>query len=116
MRDVRARVLLLALLGLSLVACTSDSRTSDGAGWPPGPPAVNAARATLLPTTVAALPSFDPERFTQLLGQLRGTPVVVNFWGSWCGPCRAEAPILREAAAQYGSNVQFLGVDTQEPS
>jgi cytochrome c biogenesis protein CcmG, thiol:disulfide interchange protein DsbE len=116
MRVVTRRSVILALLAWLLAGCTSGPPSSEGAGWPSGHPAVNAAQAPLLPTAVAALPSFDPQRFGQLMEQLRGTPVIVNFWGSWCGPCRAEAPILRDAAAQYGSKVQFLGVDTQEPS
>jgi cytochrome c biogenesis protein CcmG/thiol:disulfide interchange protein DsbE len=46
--------------------------------------------------------------------QLRGTPVVVNIWASWCGPCRAEATLLVQAAERYGHEVQFLGVDHED--
>jgi thiol-disulfide isomerase/thioredoxin len=45
----------------------------------------------------------------------RGKMVVVNFWGSWCAPCRAEAPTLAVAAQQYRSaGVDFLGVDVRD--
>ena len=73
-------------------------------------PAVNATDAPLLPTTVDALPPTDVAGFHELLGQLKGTPVVVNIWGSWCGPCISEAPMLT-TAARANPGVQFVGVD-----
>ena len=48
------------------------------------------------------------------LSALRGRPVVVNLWATWCGPCREEMPLLQSSYEQYGSTVQFLGVDTQD--
>lgn len=46
------------------------------------------------------------------LRALRGRPVVVNLWASWCDPCIFELPILQRAALKYGARVAFLGVNS----
>ena len=49
------------------------------------------------------------------LSAYRGSVVVINFWGSWCAPCRAEAPDLSALAANYGTRgVRFLGIDIRD--
>jgi thiol-disulfide isomerase/thioredoxin len=53
--------------------------------------------------------AFDAE-----LRALRGYPVVVNKWASWCGPCRDEFPIFQRVAPQLGRRVAFLGDDVND--
>ena len=79
------------------VACTGDPEQPT--------------RSPSLPTSVTELPTADVESFRALLEDLRGTPVVVNLWASWCEPCEREMPMLAQAA-RANPDVQFLGVDS----
>ncbi|HYI57073.1 MAG TPA: TlpA disulfide reductase family protein [Microlunatus sp.] len=46
--------------------------------------------------------------------ELTGKVVVLNVWGSWCGPCRAEAPDLQKASEQTAKTAQFVGLNTRD--
>jgi cytochrome c biogenesis protein CcmG/thiol:disulfide interchange protein DsbE len=52
--------------------------------------------------------------FTQRLAELRGHPVVVNQWASWCAPCRFEFPFFRDQAEKLRGRVAFLGVNSRD--
>jgi cytochrome c biogenesis protein CcmG, thiol:disulfide interchange protein DsbE len=54
------------------------------------------------------------DAYESRIASLRGYPVVVNVWASWCGPCRFEFPTLQKLSAAYGKKVAFLGVDKQD--
>ncbi|MDP1808534.1 MAG: TlpA disulfide reductase family protein [Actinomycetota bacterium] len=72
------------------------------------PPPVNT------PATPRPAPDFTIKLFsgrTISLKDFRGkTPVVLNFWASWCPPCRAEAPTLAKVSKRYEGKVKFLGI------
>jgi thiol-disulfide isomerase/thioredoxin len=53
----------------------------------------------------------DPDGAPQKLSQWRGKVLVVNFWATWCAPCREEIPVLSRAQNKYSSiGVQFVGI------
>lgn len=77
---------------------------------------------TTVETTVATepvnlAPDFtftDAEGNSYTLADFRGKPVLLNFWATWCGPCKAELPEFEEAYLEYGDRVQFIMVDMVE--
>jgi cytochrome c biogenesis protein CcmG/thiol:disulfide interchange protein DsbE len=80
-------------------------------GSPPELAALHAQSGRLLDGGVDA--------FEARLRELRGHPVVINKWASWCSPCRAEFPALQRVATDRGKQVAFLGLnsgDSRQPA
>ncbi len=66
------------------------------------------------PTLTWNMPDFtvvDMSGNEVQLSSYLGKPIVLNFWASWCGPCKSEMPEFQEVYAQYGGQIQFLMVN-----
>jgi thiol-disulfide isomerase/thioredoxin len=71
-----------------------------------------------MPNVGDGAPDFEytlSDGTTHRLSELRGKRVLLNFWATWCEPCRAEMPDLQQAADTYGDSVVILGVNKLEP-
>jgi cytochrome c biogenesis protein CcmG, thiol:disulfide interchange protein DsbE len=97
-----------------LAACGSDDDEPRSA-------AIQPAKLTGAPAPIAKLHSQGgqlldggADAFEQRLKRLRGYPVVVNKWASWCGPCRYEFPFLQKQAVKRARTVGFIGVDSND--
>lgn len=110
----RAASLLLLVLALVASACTGASETPRIAGVRPGVTLPPPSERPAAPDDVAPVLGADGEELG--VGDFAGKVVVLNFWASWCGPCREEQPELNEAARELGDDVAFLGVALQESS
>jgi thiol-disulfide isomerase/thioredoxin len=69
------------------------------------------------PQTNAKLPSVELKELnghTVNLADFRGKPILVNFWATWCGPCRIEIPMLNELHRKYGRDLVIVGISTDD--
>ena len=115
-----AAVALAAALVLTLAACGgSDDELDPGSAE--NAPDYTAALDEAPPKLAAfygegdgALRDGGAAALDAELERLRGTPVVINFWASWCGPCREEFPAFQEQAAERLDEIAFVGVDVDD--
>jgi cytochrome c biogenesis protein CcmG/thiol:disulfide interchange protein DsbE len=118
-RKAAAALVSALLLGaVALAGCASsssgnpDSRISAEQAKQPlkgAPPQLVSIRSQ-----ADQLLSGGKDAFDARLAQLKGIPVVVNKWASWCGPCRYEFPWFQSLAEQKGGQIAFLGVNSND--
>jgi thiol-disulfide isomerase/thioredoxin len=105
----------IALLVCLLAGCGASDEGSGGghanyakalAGAPPPLASLHRQSNDLLDGGVDA--------YESRIAALRGYPVVVNVWASWCGPCRFEFPLFQQVSAKYGKRVAFLAIDSED--
>ncbi|TDO39812.1 thiol-disulfide isomerase/thioredoxin [Paractinoplanes brasiliensis] len=116
---------LVLLVVAATAACTSDEPAvaspfagcdtliapPPSAAPPSAPqPAASAGGLALASLPDLTLPCFDGDDEVSLR-ELRG-PAVINLWASWCGPCRAELPVMQSLADRTTGRLTVLGVDT----
>ena len=109
---VRSALALVLVALLALAGCGADEPESR----PFDPSKLKGAPAPIAKLHNQANELLDGgvNAFEARLRQLRGHPVVVNKWASWCSPCRAEFPHFQEHATRLAKRVAFIGVDSND--
>jgi cytochrome c biogenesis protein CcmG/thiol:disulfide interchange protein DsbE len=101
---VHAAAVLSCALAVALAGCSSDQPAAAG-------PAIPFAK---LGDSADRVLDGSKASFKAELAALKGHPVVVNQWASWCGPCKFEFPFMRTMAKKYAGQVAFLGVNSND--
>lgn len=101
-----------AALGIAVVAIVGALGAAGDAAKAPGPTELRTGEGGVAPRF--ALPDLEDPATTVELDDRGGRPAVVNFWASWCLPCRREMPALQASYDEFGDRVAFIGVNHQD--
>jgi thiol-disulfide isomerase/thioredoxin len=113
-RQILVATLLVALLaGVVLAGCGSSNESSPGPDYEKALAGAPAPLAELYAQPNELL-SGGLDAYNERIAGLKGFPIVVNIWASWCGPCRAEFPYFQQLSAKLGKKVAFLGVNSED--
>jgi cytochrome c biogenesis protein CcmG, thiol:disulfide interchange protein DsbE len=110
----------LVVLGLALAVFAAGCGNSEPKSAAPSQAEVQKAlkgappKLAMLHGQANQLIGGQASDFNQRMSELRGYPVVVNKWASWCAPCRGEFPAFQQAGVKLGKRVAFLGLDGQD--
>src|SRR5262249_48588424 len=111
-------LILASIFMVTLLTVTSSSHSSarqlqqPAPQQPVAPPSLNQVRAKNFTVT-----TLDGEKVSlnSLLGE--GKPVLIDFWATWCGPCRMEIPHLKEMHKKYGGDgLVVIGMNLEDPA
>jgi thiol-disulfide isomerase/thioredoxin len=107
---------LVGIAGCGLAGCGSATPRSAAAPKGTVTAAFKGSPAQLVRIHAQAnqLLAGGPKAFQARLRSLRGLPVVVNMWASWCEPCQSEFPTYQRASVLYGRKVAFIGLDAKD--
>lgn len=114
MKQVGKTLLLVAVLAVVLVGGRILYRTLSGQTSAPGISVTNEAGNVSGETELSEAPDFtiiDADGNDVSLSDFEGTPVVLNFWASWCPPCKSEMPDFDKVYGELGEDVTFLMVN-----
>jgi cytochrome c biogenesis protein CcmG/thiol:disulfide interchange protein DsbE len=115
-RDLRWLTAVVIPVALTVAGCGSSLQRSAGPSRRAIVAAFHGSPAPLAALHVQAdqLLGGGASGFRTRMRSLRGHPVIVNLWASWCVPCQTEFPIYQKVAVRYGREIGFLGLDVHD--
>ena len=106
-REPRTRTKVIVMVALAAIVIFAVTRPTTQVRFEASGPPVSTPPA-------GALTELSADAFEGVLVGLRGKPVIVNIWASWCAPCRTETPLLERAWKAHSDEVTIVGVASKD--